>query len=359
MPTVVMIAGVAIGLLVVVDVFETIVLPRRVASRIRLTRIFYRSTWAPWAAIARSIRDRKRREAFLSIFGPLSVLLLLVVWAVGLILAFALAHWAGGGLREPFANELLTSSMSLVDLGGAVQHGVLTPFVAAFESGCGLALLALVITYLPVVYQGFSRREANITLLDARAGSPPTAAELMLRYGSSGDLAQLEPLLRDWEHWAAELLESHISYPVLGYFRSQHDNQSWLGAMTAVLDSSALCVSGVDNVAPLQAQLTFAMARHTIVDLAKIFNVPPCPTCVDRLPAATDERLRAVLADARIEMRDDEAARQKLYDLRRMYEPYIDALSRYLLMDLPPFVADRKTPANWQTSKWERSGAMH
>jgi len=360
MPIFVLIIGIALALVVAVDVFETIVLPRRVAGRFRLTRFFYRSTWQPYRAFARLISGRKRREAFLSIYGPLSVLLLLLVWAAGFIVAFSLTNWAAGGLRRSLADELLASSLSFVDLGtGESRRFGVAPFLIVLESGCGLGLLALVITYLPVVYQGFSRREANITLLDARAGSPPTATQLLLRYGSEGHLEQIESLMHEWEHWAAELLESHISYPVLGYFRSQHDNQSWLAAMTAMLDTAALLVSGVDDVAPLQAQHTFAMARHAIVDLAKIFNVPPCPTCVERLSAETDEHMRTVLRDAGVDLRSDPAARTRLAELRRMYEPYIDGLSRYLLMELPPFVSQRKTLANWQTSKWERSGAMH
>ena len=129
--------------------------------------------------------------------------------------------------------------------------------------------------YFPVLYAAFSRREVNIALLDARAGSPPSAAELMRRHSYDGAAQALSVLLIEWERWSAELLESHISYPLLCYFRSQHNNQSWLSALTAILDTSSLLIAGVQGQEARQAQLTFAMARHALVDLSQIFNRRP------------------------------------------------------------------------------------
>ena len=112
-------------------------------------------------------------------------------------------------------------------------------FLVAIESGMGFAFLALVIAYLPALNQSFSRREVSISLLDARAGSPPTASEMFRRHGHDHGMEALRQLLHEWERWSAELLEGHLSYPVLAYFRSQHDNQSWLAALTAILDTCA------------------------------------------------------------------------------------------------------------------------
>ena len=126
-----------------------------------------------------------------------------------------------------------------------------------------------------MLYQAFSRREVTINLFDARAGSPPTAGTLLARNARYGDLELLSQLLAEWERWAAEVLESHISFPVLSFYRSQHDNQSWVAALTAILDASALVVSGVPGAARTQAYLTFAMARHVAVDLCQAVPVPP------------------------------------------------------------------------------------
>src|SRR5439155_1281913 len=147
---------------------------------------------------------------------------------------------------------------------------------AVIEAGVGFGFLALVIGYLPVLYQSFSRREVNITLLDARAGSPPSAEELLRGFGA--DHEELTVLLAEWERWAAEVLESHLSYPVLSYYRSQHDNQSWLAALTTALDASALVMVGIEGACARQAGLTFAMARHGVVDLPQARAPSPGPS---------------------------------------------------------------------------------
>jgi hypothetical protein len=349
--------GLLLLLLVLIDAFETVILPRRVAGRFRLTRVFYRLTWAPWAGVARRIRSKKQREGFLSVFGPLSLLGLLLVWALALILSFALMRWAGDsaadGAKHDFGSELYTSGIAFVTLQETPSHSPIVRTITVATAMMGFGFLALVISYLPVMYQSFSRREANITLLDARAGSPPSAFELLARYSQDGGMEFFPGLLQDWERWSAELLESHISYPMLAYFRSQHDNQSWLAALTTVLDASALAVVGIDGVPRFQAQMTFAMARHAIVDLAKIFDAPPCFPCADRLNPEETAHMRQSLAAVGLRLRDDEDADRALANLRRLYEPYVDGLSNHFLMELPPWTHGATSSHNWQTSKWE------
>jgi hypothetical protein len=220
------------------------------------------------------------------------------------------------------------------------------------EAGVGFGFLALVIGYLPVLYQSFSRRELNITLLDARAGSPPSAEELLRGVGA--DHEELTALLAEWERWGAEVLESHLSYPVLSYYRSQHDNQSWLAALTTVLDASALVMVGIEGACARQASLTFAMARHAVADLAQVLGRPPVGSAPDRLPASDLARLRTDLAAAGVVLHAGEGAEDKLAELRRMYEPYVAALARYLLMPLPGWRAGAEPHENWRTSAWGR-----
>lgn len=353
----------ALVLVVVWDAFETIVLPRRVTRRIRLTSAYYRATWRPWRGLARLIRTKKQRETFLSVYGPLSLVALIALWAVGLVFAFAMLQRAAGtalnGAPEgaDFGTYLYVSGVTFFTLG----FGDVTPaapfgrFLAVLEAGMGFGVLAIVIGYLPVLYQAFSRREANISLLDARAGTPPTAAELIRRYAREGDISELVRLLEDWERWAADLMESHLSYPVLCFFRSQHDNQSWLASLTTILDACALVIVGIDGVNAWQAQLTFAMARHAVVDLSQIFNSGPRDWADTRLSADNLARLRAVLAAASTPLRGGADADQRLAQLRRMYEPYVAALAEHLAMPLPPWIAERAVIDNWQTSAWERN----
>ncbi len=235
------------------DAFETIVLPRRVIRRLRLTRFFYAMSWAPWAAMARRLHGG-RREEFLSYYGPLALIVLLGVWALCLVVGFGLIQWALGsavvvslGGRSSFATDLYMSGTTFftLGLGDVVPRTTFARAVTVVEGGTGFAFLALVIAYLPALNQSFSRRETGVSLLDARAGSPPTASEMFRRHGREPGMESLRQLLYDWERWSAEFLEGHLSYPVLAYFRSQHDNQSWLAALTAILDTSALVVAGV------------------------------------------------------------------------------------------------------------------
>jgi hypothetical protein len=339
------------------DAFEALVLPRRVTRRLRPTRMFYRLTWRAWSAVARRMRPGGRRETYLSFFGPLSLLVLVGAWAVGLVAAFAVLQIGlradlnvpGGGA---FVDHLYLSGETFFTLG----LGDVTPVsrtgraLVVIEAGIGFAFLALVIGYLPVLYQSFARREVSITLLDARAGSPPSAEELLR--GSGGDHEALTALLREWERWSAEVLESQLSYPVLAFYRSQHDNQSWLAALTTVLDASTLVIVGIEGVDARQARLTFAMARHAVVDLAQVIGRPPSESVPDRLPSSDLARLRAGLAATGVIAETGAGADDKLATMRQMYEPFVIALSDYLLMPLPAWRAGTADHENWRSSPW-------
>jgi hypothetical protein len=361
MRVIVPLASVALILLVLMDAFETMILPRRVRRQFRFARLFYVYSWKPWGALARMIRSEKRRNTFLSLFGPLSIIILLVLWAAGLIVGFALLHW---GLATPLGTRgsvglqvySYFSGVTFFTLG----YGDITPsdplgrFLAVVETGVGFGFLAVIISYLPVLYQAFSRREVSISLLDARAGSPPTAGTLLGRLARLGDLRRLDIFLREWEYWAAEVLESHLSFPVLTYYRSQHDNQSWLSALTAILDTSALVVASIPEPDTSQALMTFAMGRHAVVDLAQSFHVPPVDPPADRLPPAQWRAFRETMKRAGLDLNESEEALQRLAELRGMYEPFVTALSIRFLMPLPPVFTEGEPVDNWQTSAWMR-----
>jgi hypothetical protein len=350
------ICGLAIVAIILLEAFETIILPRRVSRRFRLTRMFYLSTWRPWRAFARILRG-KTRETFISFYGPLSLLVLFAVWATCLIVGFGLMYF-NAARYDPTHPPLQTcfylsgTTFFTLGLGDVTPHTSGERVMAVFESGLGFGFLALIISYLPVIYQAFSKREVSIVLLDARAGSPPTASELLQRHNGLHGLDALQDLFRDWERWSAELLESHISYPVVSYFRSQHSNESWLAALTAILDSTALLIATSDNPCSRQARLTFAMCRHTVVDLSQVFFAQPRHDDYDRLPPSELVRLRVALSQSGFKLREDDDSTQKLTELRKMYEPYIHALSRYLYIDLPPWILEKRITDNWKTSAW-------
>jgi Ion channel len=358
------IVGVFLIFIILMDAFETVVLPRRIKRNFfRISSRFYKNTWGLWTRVARHIKSANRREGFLAYFGPLSLFPLLGFWALGLIFGFACVqhglgeHVSLGNEKITFWKVLYLSGETFFTLG----YGDITPnnaaarALAVMEAGMGFAFLGGVIGYLPVIYNSFAAREIEISLLDARAGSPPSAAEFLGRLGCCPDQTVLDEIFRGWERWSADLLSSHISYPVLLFFRSQHSNQSWLSTVTVMLDVTSLVMTGVKGIHPDQAKLTFAMARHAVVDLAQVVNAQYSPHDIGRLATADLARLRAELTERGVTLSTGADAPERLAQLRILYEPYLYALSRRLLMTLPPwFDADRKKD-NWQGGPWDRA----
>ena len=357
------IAGILSILAILLDAFETVVLPRRVRRTFRVSNWFYRRTWIPWRALAQRVENPSRRENFLGYFGPLSLIFLLMLWAAGLIFGFALLQY-GAGEHFRVSGEDMTFGLLVYHSGETfftLGYGDIIPSssvaraLSVIESGLGFGFLGVVIGYLPTIYSSFSRREIEISLLDARAGSPPTATELLARFGNCPQQAVLDQIFRDWERWAAEVLESHLSYPALSFFRSQHNNQSWLGALTTILDGSALVMAGVDGLHDQQAKITFAVARHAMVDLAQVVNARYNPEVADRLPPAELERLRQTLSERGVKLRDGAEFEEKLARLRSLYESYAAAIALNLSITLPPWIHPEKRKDNWQAGPWDRA----
>jgi len=365
MKVLVVIFGVFLIFVIIQDSFETVVLPRRVSRRFRFSRIFYASTWMLWSSIARKMRPGNQREYYLSYYGPASLIVLLVFWAAVLFFGFALLQW---GLSDPltapekqlsFWTYLYLSGTTFVTLG----YGDVTPltvmgrFLAVAEAGIGFLFLALIIGYVPVIYQSFSRREASISLLDARAGSPSSATELLRRGYRDRKIDELIQFMCEWERWCAELLESHLSYPVLTYYRSQHERQSWLAALTTILDTCAVLIVGFEDVSAPTIRFTFAIARHAAVDLAQIYGTPPLNPKLSRLSNDDFVKMHDALAEVGLELRHGEDAEQHLYDIRKSYEPFVNSIADHLLVNLPPWIQTTKTVDDWQTSAWDHFAA--
>jgi len=355
-----------IFLVVAWDAFEAIILPRRVTRKFRLTRFYFRSTWGVWKAVARTFSSRKRRESFLGFYGPISLLFLIGVWAIGLILSFGMMQYGAGsavnltGQTPSLYTDIYLSGTTFftLGLGDVVPHSGIARFLVVAEAGFGFGFLAAVIGYLPFIYGAFAEREVEISLLDSRAGTPPTAGELFRRHSFPNGQEALRSLLKDWELWSAQLMESHLSYPVLAYFRSQHDNQSWIASLTAILDTCALAIASIDEACAKQAELTFAISRHAVVDLSQVFSAAPSALPQDRLPPEELLRLRTKLTQLGLKLRDTPEADHKLIELRAMYEPYVYALANHLSQSLPPWIPVKKGKDNWQTTAWGRTAGM-
>jgi hypothetical protein len=369
-----LLCGILLIVIVLADAFETMILPRTAARKVRLTRFFYYCVGRIQAFVLGILGNRAIRDTLLNIYAPLSLIGLLLFWAIMLILGFALVQY---GLRLPLSGNLLQQDIGTylyfsgvtfltLGFGDITSYTGMGRFLSVLEAGVGFGFLAVVISYLPVLYQSFSRREVTICMLDARAGSPPTAAELLRRHGHYGNMQELFELLKEYERWAAELLESYLSYPILAFYRSQHDQQSWLSAMVAILDTCTLLrlrLQGDPAWQPRlqwQAYLTFAMARHTLIDLVLILFEKPKTDIPERLSESDWQRLTQVLAESGMPLeRIDAETREQFNAMRQQYEPFAHALAQRLFLELPPWVIDRVASDNWQTSTWEDEGHLN
>jgi hypothetical protein len=354
--------------LVLLDAFQTIILPRRPVGRFRITRLFFLLTWYPWTVLVGLSPSRRMREQMLSIYGPLALLLLFVVWASLLTLAYGFIYFGlGVSLVDPhhaltglqhLRSCLYFSGTTIFTLGmGDVQPtSEIARTLTVIEAGTGFGFFALVVGYVPVLYTAFSNREVSVALLDGRAGSPPTAGELLMRHNFAGGHTALTTLLAEWERWSATMLETHISYPILCYYRSQHDNQSWLAAVTTILDTCALLITTIEGPSTRQAQLTFAVARHTLVDLGHVFQLEEMEKrCRESEPIRLydDEfaQLCSLLGEAGFSLCGDRESRNRLAAIRKLYEPHAHALADYLRLELPRWAppAGPHKPDNWET----------
>lgn len=362
MPYILALLGILLMLIIIWDAFETIVLPRRVTRRFRLTRGFYRITWHFfWSRLATYLHSETQRETYLGFYGPLSLILLLIFWATGLIVGFALFNYgmhidivtqaAKNFVTYLYASGTTFFTLGLGDVYPAKDIGRIS-FV--IEAGTGFTFLAIIIGYLPTLYQAFSRREIQVTLLDARAGSPPNALFLLKKYAGKNLKESLIQLLENWEIWCADLLETHLSYPILAYYRSQHERQSWISAIAMVLDISTLVLVGIDGVSKQQAQLTFAIALHAVVDLTQVFHLTPHFPPHDRLSAKNLKTLREILKKKGITLVQGKEADTYLKELRNLYEPFLQVLSEYFLMPLSPFIPTTPIEEAWKSTPWEK-----
>jgi hypothetical protein len=351
--------GGALVVMMLVEIFVTFLLPRRVKRDPRIVRSVFTYAWRPWRRLARALPSQSA-DTMLGIYGPFGLLLILVLWVAAMMFGYACLQWAAGshlaaGHSVDFGEDLFFAAATMASSGtaGLSAHSAVARTVQVIDAGSGLAVIAIVIGYLPALYQAFSRREATVSQLDARAGSPPSAGRLVLRSAHEGGWPALDRYLSGWETWVAELMETHLAYPILAYFRSQHVNQNWLAAMCTVLDTCTFAVAAAPVGSVDSARFTFAIARHAVVDLSYSFHVKPTAPAHDRLPAQDLEQLVRQLGEIGVAPGAELATvQERMTRMRASYEPYINALGERLALRLPQWLAPESPTDNWRTTEW-------
>lgn len=347
MRIVVGLVGAVLIALMLAEFFVAFLLPRRVRRDPRIAQGIYRALWRPWRRLAAHCPP-VTGDTLLGLFGPFALLLELVVWAVGLMLGYACVQWAGGGSFD-FALSAGTFLSAASEPGGSWHRAIFL-----LEAATGVGVLFTVIGYLPALYGAFSRREVAVSRLSAHAGSPPTAGALLTVAGERDRWSQLNSYLHDAEEWAAEMMETHLSYPLLMYYRSQHLGQNWLAALTTIVDTSAVLLSALEEHAPeaRAAEVTFALGRHALSDLALQARAP-APVALRALSGDELAELRRLLELGDLPLAPEGDWRRRLDVYRRSYEPKAAALAHELALQLPPWFPDehvlerrRRTPAH-------------
>ena len=337
-------AGIVVLLWTLLDVFRTLVMPRAARGRLRLSRILFQPMWRPWRWIGVRRKTVQARERVLAAAAPFFFFVLLVGWVLLALLGYGLILWSpafvhgmgeGGG---SFGNAMYASGTSLFTLGfGGVATGWTRAVVVA-EGATGLGLFAVVIAYLPVLYQAFNRREVGVLLLDARAGSPPSGPELLHRMGSAGVASSLPELFAEWERWVADVLETHMSYPLLALFRSPHDDTSWVTSLGSVLDAATLILTSVEGEPNERAKLLHGTGVHAVEDLFYYLRLSERETLIQR------DEFEDVLHDMKndgFSVRPVDEAFARFTEKRAMYAPRLEAIA--VLLAAPPglWIGDR------------------
>ena len=327
------------------DVFQTVVVPRPSPGRVRIARNLGRAAWRFARAVALRQADPRRREGILGVFAPALVVLLLIVWVVVLLVGFGLLFLVLRDQIQPAPASLgeaiyvAGTALFTIGFGDYVPTGPGARVIALIAAGTGLGIVALVITYLFSLYTAFQRREVLVVTLDSRAGAPPSGVALLETYARLDLVRELPALFASWEVWAAEVLDSHVAYPILGYFRSSHDNESWVGSVGAVLDAATLVATTVEGVPRGHAGLMAAMAEHLVEDVGNAFGFRSEPGA--GIARAEFDEARGRLAAAGYALTDADRAWRDFSARRSHYAAQLNLLAELWVSPPSQWIGDR------------------
>jgi hypothetical protein len=315
------------------DVFETVVVPRPTPGRLRVSRRLLVPTWRAWRAVALRTTDGLSRDRLLGFFAPASVVILLFAWLLILVVGYGLILFALRDELRPVPGDLGSalyfagSSVLTLGYGDLVATGPLARVAVLTAAAAGLGVVALVITFLFSLFGSYQRREVLVVALQARAKAPPSAVTLLENYVRLDLVRELPVLFAEWERWSAEVLDSHVAYPLLGYFRSSHDNLSWISALGAVLDAACLLLTTVRGVPRGQAELMKRVGAHLVEDISNYMGFRDGDGSI--VERADFEEAYARLGAAGYKLEDPDRAWRAFQAGRALYAARLDFLADY------------------------------
>jgi hypothetical protein len=340
--------GAVVIALTLFDVFQSVVVPRAVGRRYRISFYLWRVMWHLWPSLAwRFYRDDSaRREDFLAVFAPFMLISLIGFWVAVLILGFGLLLWGmRGGLSPTPASfgavlYFAGSSLLTIGFGDIVGRGAMPRLVSVLAGLAGLSFLSIMTAFLFAIFGSFQQRETFVVTTGARAGAPPSGVSLLAIAGYSRTHDDLAPLMIDAQRWAAALMESHLAYPMLAFFRSSHDDQSWIGTLGTLLDAATLMMTTTDGVRDGQARIFFNVGRHATRDLSKYFRVEFAQDSVGIERPEFDHACDR-LAAAGWALKERNEAWSRFAGLRSSYAPQLNAMAAFFQIPPLEWIGDR------------------
>ncbi|MEO6836557.1 MAG: ion channel [Candidatus Tumulicola sp.] len=342
------IAGAALIALTLNDVFQSAIVPRAVGRQFRISFYVWRWAWVLWPALAWKVYgdDDDRREYLFAAFAPGMLIGLLVMWGALLILGYGTIFWGLRGGLHPAIHSLgaaayfAGTSLTTIGFGDISGRSAGTRFFSIVAGATGLGLFAIITAYLFALFGAFQSRETFVVLLGARTGTPPSGVDLLAIAGYSQTVNDLDVLMMEGQRWAAQVMESHLAYPVLAYFRSSHDNQSWVGTLGTLLDGATLLMTTIDGVRNGQARIFYNLGRHVTHDLAKHLGVQS-EAQSPGLERREFENACDRLTRAGYLLHDRDAAWERFSTMRTTYAPQINALARFFQIPPLQWIGDR------------------
>jgi hypothetical protein len=339
------VVGLVLILIVFYDLFQSVILPRPAVNKVQLARRLVRPTWVMWRWVSQRSSRIDRSEGRLAAFAPAALLMLFLVWAAVAVLGYGLIIDGVADQFRPSPQDLATSiyvsATTLVPLsyGDFVPEGGLARAAIIAESATGVGIAALVITLLFSLYESFRAREELVVSLDAMAGAPPSGLQILETAAKHGMRPELKEMFDEWRRWAAMVLESHLAYPLLVYFRSSHDNEAWINSFGAVMDAAILIISTVDDDSEGPARLMVRIGNHLVEDMSWVFGLKgPTDGIVER---AEYEVAVERLVKAGYRVRDTEAGWKQFAELRSHYASPLNQMAHWLVIPPAEWIGDR------------------
>jgi len=332
------------------DVFQSIVVPRMTARSFRISPLLVRNLWALWRRLGQQMAMGEKQEDFLGSFAPLALVFLIAAWVTTLIFGYGLLLYALKSQIRPSPDNLATAfylagtSLLTIGFGDLVAVGTLARFVLLTAAASGLAVVALGISFMFTLHGSFQKREVQVLTLDSRAGTPPSGVTMLETFCKYDMMDSLPATFAAWEVWSAEILESHRAFPLLYYFRSSHDSESWVGSLGAVLDAATLVLTTIEAGPKGAAKMMYGLGSHAVLDLAHFLNLKhDNEPGVERLEF---ELARQRLARAGYKVSDDEESWQEFQKLRGVYAAPLNAMARHFIIPPSQWIGDRSSVAH-------------